>query len=134
MRSEIISKVEESGSTGKDNIIDVISSTKWLHFRSSTSRIKRKNIRLTVLLSPFKESPSHFKNSCEGTGGGSSILGASLGAAGRDPAGPLVQTEEGDPAALRVEVEGVIAARTVDGIEADAFPVAPTVVQAPPPD
>lgn len=88
---------------------------------------------MTELLSPFKESLSHFRKSCEGATGGSSTLGigADLGAEiGLDAVGPLVRTVEIELAELRVEVEGVIIGRTAPIGVADVFPVVPTVVHA----
>lgn len=58
-------------------------------------------------------------------------MGVEAGApAGRDAVGPLVQTLEEDP--LKFEVDGTIDERAVDSVVGDAFPGAPTVVQAPP--
>jgi hypothetical protein len=87
---------------------------------------------LTELLSPFKESLSHFKKSCEGAAGGSSALSGLLAEIGLAAAGPFVQTAD-RPEALRVEVEEDIEGRTAPNGAADVFPVAPTVVHAPPP-
>jgi len=90
---------------------------------------------LTELLSPFKESLSHFKKSCEGAAGGSSALSDAVGLLaeiGLAAVGPFVQTAD-RPEALRVEVEEVIEGRTAPNGAADVFPVAPTVVHAPPP-
>jgi hypothetical protein len=98
------------------------------------TKIKRNDVQLTELLSPFNESLSHFRKSCEGGTGVSSTLGieADLGAEiSLDAVGPLVRTVD-KLAELGVEVEGVIIGRTAPVGVADIFPVAPTVVHAPP--
>ena len=91
---------------------------------------------MTELLSPFKDSLSHFKNSCEGAAGGSSTLSNDTGleaAIDLAAAGPLGRTEDNEPEVPRDEIEGVKEGRTSPSGAADAFPVAPTVVHALPP-
>lgn len=90
---------------------------------------------MTELLSPFKESLSHFKKSCEGAAGGSSILGVGVGLGaeiGLDAVGPFVRAADIDTDVVRVEVEGVINGRTRPNGAVVVFPVAPTVIHAPP--
>ena len=51
---------------------------------------------------------------------------------GLDAAGPFIRAADIELEALRVEVEGVIEGRTIPNGTVDVFPVAPTVVHAPP--
>jgi hypothetical protein len=133
----MISTVDGSGSTGKDNNIDVISSTVIGRISADNNKITQNScVQLTELLSPFKESLSHFRKSCEGVAGSSSALDVRVvlgDEVGLDAAGPLVRTTDNDPEEIGADGEGAIERRTAPDDAADVFPVAPTVVHAPPP-
>jgi len=117
IRSEIISPVDASGSSGKESNMDMISST------------------LTALFSPLRESLSHFRKSCEGVG--SSCLGVDIAGlvvtpmvVARVAPEPLTRTDDEDPWILDVGVT-VVATGRVGGIAAaDGLPLGPTVVHA----
>ncbi len=94
---------------------------------------------MTLLLSCFNDSFNHFIKSGDGAMGVSSALGG--GAAFAGGTGDRAVEEEPDPldgtTTDPVEEEGVIDKRPRDGVAmaaADDFPLAPTVVHAPPVD
>jgi len=96
------------------------------------------NQQLTLLLSCFSESFSHFMNSGDGATGVSSTLGAAGGpfaggAAERRVEGTTPLDEATDP----MDDDGVKVGRPAEDaatMAAVAFPLAPTVVHAPPTD
>lgn len=136
------STVDGSGSRGNESNMEVISSTRAkVNFVSNPTTTR--NLQLTELLRPLRESLNHFKKSDEGAGVSSTFgidaatLLAVVTAAGLagDAIGLLgVVTVEADGTAV---FEGVVvtAGRTAaEGtpVIADVLPPDPTVVHAPP--
>lgn len=141
----MISTVEGSGSSGNESSMDVISSTGKVALKPMYSVKNQGNAQFTVLLSPLRDSLSHFKKSCEGGTGDSSAFGAVPfgGADGRGETtldgATRVVTEDADATDVEevlgitlFETELVTTGRGDVATTAEVLPPAATVVQAPP--
>ena len=98
---------------------------------------REENKQLTLLLSCFSESFSHFMKSGDGATGVSSTLGGVEGpfAGGAGERAVAAETVPLDEATDPMDEDGVIVGRPAGDAAttaADAFPLAPTVVHAPP--